>query len=251
MTSSRSKLRRIIGGTMLPKAILFDLDDTILSFDGAADMAWKDICGTFIKRMNPSFDDKDLLKSINRVRKWYWGDPERHKAGRMDMMKSRREIVKMALQELQYEDDKAACDMADCYTQLQNEYICLFPDSIHTLDKLKALGIRMALITNGPSEIQRGKINRFCLSGYFDFCLIEGEVGYGKPDTRVFEMALEKLKCSADEVWMVGDNLVWDVEAPQRIGIYAIWNNFRKEQLPKGSTIIPDRIIHSIAQLLE
>lgn len=108
----------------------------------------------------------------------------------------------------------------------------------------------MVLITNGSAEKQRGKINRFCLSGFFEFCLIEGEVGVGKPDTRVFEIALQNLGLGPEDVWMVGDNLVWDVEAPQKLGIYSVWNDFRKTGLPENSTIIPDRIINEISELL-
>jgi len=63
-------------------------------------------------------------------------------------------------------------------------------------------------------------------------------------------MALQKLNLTAEEVWMVGDNLVWDVEAPKKIGIYAVWNDYRKKGLPKGSTILPDRIINDISELI-
>ena len=235
---------------MLPKAILFDLDDTIISFDGAADLAWEESCNLFVKSGNITFDGKTLLESINKVRRWYWGDTERHRIGRMDIVKARREIVRMALNELGFFDDISAYNMADSYSKLQEELISLFPDSIDILEKLKTLRIRMVLITNGTSEKQRAKINRFCLADFFEFCLIEEELGVGKPNPRVFEIALEKLGLRADEVWMVGDNLVWDIDAPQKVGIFAIWNDFRNKGLPKDSTIVPDRIINSISELI-
>ena len=235
---------------MLPKAILFDLDDTIISFDGAADFAWEEICKVFIETEKPTFNADELKQSINKTRKWFWSDPQRHKSGRMDMVKARREIVKLAFKELNFSDEDKTIQTADSYSKLQDELICLFPNSIKTLQKLKDLGVRMVLITNGTSEKQRGKINRFCLSGFFEFCLIEEEVGFGKPDPRVFEMALKELKLRANEVWMVGDNLVWDIEAPQKVGIFSIWNDFRQKGLPKDSSIIPDRIICDICELL-
>lgn len=235
---------------MLPKAILFDLDDTIVSFGGAGELAWKETCDAFVAGTDVVFDGSTLLDKINNVRKWYWSSPERHKTGRMDLIKARREIVKMALNELQYYDGENAEKAADAYSKRQEELICLFPDSINTLKELKSRGIRMALVTNGSSETQRRKINRFYLSGYFEFCLIEEEAGYGKPDIRVYEIALEKLSLEPHEVWMVGDNLEWDVEAPQKAGIFSVWNDYGKKGLPKASKIIPDRIIHSISELL-
>lgn len=166
------------------------------------------------------------------------------------MIKARREIVKAALRELQYFDEVKAYEMADNYSRLQEELICLFPNSIETLEKLKALGVRMALITNGSSEKQRGKINRFCLSEFFEFCLVEEEVGFGKPDTRVFEIALQKFSLKAEEVWMVGDNLVWDIEAPKKVGIFSVWNDYKGSGLQADSPIVPDRIISDISELL-
>jgi putative hydrolase of the HAD superfamily len=235
---------------MLPKAILFDLDDTIISFDGVTDIAWKETCDSFVKSEKTFFCAKQLFESIGKTRNWYWSDADRHRKGRMNMIKARREIVKMALTELQYFDEVKAYEMADNYSRLQEELICLFPNSIETLEKLKALGVRMALITNGSSEKQRGKINRFCLSEYFEFCLVEEEVGYGKPDIRVFVLALQILNLKAEEVWMVGDNLLWDIEAPKKVGIFSIWNDYKGKGLQPDSPIIPDKIISDISELL-
>jgi putative hydrolase of the HAD superfamily len=50
---------------------------------------------------------------------------------------------------------------------------------------------------------------------------------------------------------MVGDNLAWDIEAPQKLGIYAVWNDYDKAGLPKNTTVVHGRIIHSISELLD
>jgi putative hydrolase of the HAD superfamily len=49
---------------------------------------------------------------------------------------------------------------------------------------------------------------------------------------------------------MIGDNLEWEVEVPQRLGIYAIWMDALGEGLPAHSTVTPDRIIRSLTELL-
>lgn len=236
---------------MYPKAILFDLDDTIISFDGVTEAAWKETCYSFVEEMHTSFSSNVLLEQIRKVRGWYWNDPERHRIGRFNILKARREIVKLAMEELQYFDEESACRLADNYSRRQKELIHLLPDSITTLERLKALNIRMALITNGTADEQRGKLTRFNLEDYFELCLIEEEVGCGKPDVRVFEMALKKLELKADEVWMVGDNLVWDIEAPQKLGIFSVWNDYKRKGLPENSNIVPDRIINTIGELPE
>ena len=68
-------------------------------------------------------------------------------------------------------------------------------------------GCRLALLTNGGSKGQRLKIDRFNLAMLFDVILIEGEVGFGKPDPRIYTKALAALDVPASEAWMIGDNL--------------------------------------------
>lgn len=236
---------------MLPKAILLDLDDTIVSYDGASDIAWLEMCDTFMVREKVSFSREILIEKLYEIRRWYWGDVERNRIGRQDMLQARWGIIKKALNELQYFDEAQIYQMAENYNQRQEELICLFPDSLPALGKIKSSGIRMALVTNGNQEKQRKKIKQFGLSDYIEFSLIEGELGFGKPDLRIFELALAKLELKAEEVWMVGDNLLFDVDAPQKIGIYSIWNDYRKTGLPPDSTVLPDRIINSISELID
>ena len=76
------------------------------------------------------------------------------------------------------------------------------------------------MITNGSGEGQRAKIERFDLARHFDHFFIEGELGYGKPDRRVYLGAMAALGSEPAETWCVGDNLEWEVAAPQRLGIY-------------------------------
>jgi putative hydrolase of the HAD superfamily len=49
---------------------------------------------------------------------------------------------------------------------------------------------------------------------------------------------------------MVGDNLEWEIMAPQRLGIYAIWHDGYGVGLPPNSPIRPDRIIRRLSELL-
>jgi putative hydrolase of the HAD superfamily len=235
---------------MFPQAILFDLDDTIISYNHASERAWQQACRSFVANHQVPFDADTLLEAVNRQKDWYWSDPERHRTGRLNMMQARRVIVKTALAELQYHDENAAMAMADNVSKLQTELIQLFPESIHTLEKLKSAGVRMALITNGMIENQRPKIDRFDFARFFEFWLIEEEVGFGKPDLRIFQLALQKLRLGPEQVWMVGDNLSFDIEAAQKVGIYTIWNDYKKQGLPLDSPIKPDRIIGDISELL-
>jgi putative hydrolase of the HAD superfamily len=100
------------------------------------------------------------------------------------------------------------------------------------LDRLKELGIKLALITNGAAEPQRAKVVRFALEHRFDHIQIEGKHGFGKPEERAYKHALEVLGVGSQETWMVGDNLEWEIVAPQRLGIYGIWHDGHGVGLP-------------------
>jgi putative hydrolase of the HAD superfamily len=70
--------------------------------------------------------------------------------------------------------------LADAYNALHDEELSPFPDAHETLDRLKELGIKLALITNGAAEPQRAKVVRFALEHRFDRIQIEGEHGFGQ-----------------------------------------------------------------------
>ena len=55
-----------------------------------------------------------------------------------------------------------------------------------------------------------------------------------------------------EDCWIVGDNLEWEVAAPQRLGIYAIWRDPRGDgALPSDSTVTPDRVVTKLTDLLD
>jgi putative hydrolase of the HAD superfamily len=70
------------------------------------------------------------------------------------------------------------------------------------------------------------------------------------PETS-FLYAMSALGVEAHETWIVGDNLEWEVAAPQKLGIFAIWHDGFGKGLPEGSAVRPDRVIRAISELLK
>ncbi|MSS73892.1 MAG: HAD family hydrolase [Candidatus Latescibacteria bacterium] len=232
---------------LFPKAILLDLDDTILSY-GSPAQCWQEVCGRFVVR--EGFQPQPVLKAILERGVWYWGDPDRHRRGRLDLGMARREVVAMAFLKLGLDNAGLANEIADAYTVAREEALQPFPGAMEALRRLRAHGVKLALLTNGAAEPQRFKVEKFGLTSFFDLILIEGEFGAGKPDARVYRHALEMLGVTPGEAWMVGDNLEWEVAAPQRLGIKGIWNDFAGTGLPEGSDVRPYRIIRSLTELI-
>ena len=234
----------------LPRAVLLDLDDTILDDTGGLISSWREACVAHRATMN-GFEPEAVFEAIDRTREWYWSDPERHRAGRLELQWARGEVVRLALADIGVDDPKLALRIGETYHALRDQGIRPFAEAVATVRWMREQGCRLALLTNGGSRGQREKINRFDLAGLFDTILVEGEVGFGKPDPRIYTRALSELDVAADQAWMVGDNLEWDVAGPQREGITGIWIDARGRGLPPGHHVRPDRIISRLADLKE
>lgn len=234
----------------LPDFLLLDLDDTILDDTATGDRCWESLCISYAPQLNHISPDQ-LLFAINQSRKWFWSDPKRHCNGRLDLKSARRQVVAIAFSQLQIDNDKISQEIADSFTTMREEFIQPFPDSLETLRKLQDQGIHMGLITNGSAEFQRIKIRRMNLEQYFDFILVEGEFGIGKPDKRVFKYALEQFSISPIQTCMIGDNLEVDIRPAQELGMSTVWVDCNKVGLLADSSVLPTLKIHSLVELLE
>jgi len=232
----------------LPNVILLDLDDTILDDTGGAVQSWSDACFAHAGELG-DLDPAVLLEAIHEVRVWYWSDPERHRVGRLDLLAATQRVVEMAMERLGAALPEAAARIAGDYRARRDAMLEPFAEAVETVEWLRASGCRLALLTNGAAAAQREKVHRFDLARLFDLVLIEGELGYGKPDPRIYEHALARLGTRPEEAWMVGDNLEWDVAQPQRMGIRGVWIDRWGRGAPPERGVRPDRVIGRLAEL--
>ncbi len=125
---------------------------------------------------------------------------------------------------------------------------CLpFPEVEAELHDLKRR-YRLGLLTNGAPDLQRSKIEGAHLPDVFDAVLISGEVGVGKPEPRVFEVAVAALGASVIETVMVGDNPSRDILGARRAGMRSVWINRDGQRLPEGAAVA-DAEIASLVEL--
>jgi len=234
----------------LPRAMLIDMDDTILSAHGHPEIAWNIVATEFAGELG-QFSPRQVADAIADTARGFWAV-----AGaewRLKLAEARAEVVRRGLAKLAGGaalPADLAVRLAERFTTYRDEQMFVFPGAHDAIDALKARGVKLALVTNGAADIQRGKIERFALAHRFDHIQIEGEHGFGKPEERAYRHAMDALGVTAGETWMIGDNLEWEVVVPQRLGIYAIWIDVHGDGLPEGTTVKPDRIIHSLTELL-
>ncbi|MBN2115547.1 MAG: HAD family hydrolase [Anaerolineales bacterium] len=234
----------------LPDFLLLDLDDTILDYTAPGERCWENLCVSFAPKVAPVTAGQ-LLAAIDQSREWFWSDPQRFDTWRLDLKGARRLVLARAFSLLQVDNLKVSEEIADAFTTLREEMVQPFPGALGTLRTLHDRGIHMGLITNGSAEFQRAKVRRFELEQYFDFILIEGEFGVGKPDPRVFKHGLDQFGAPPEQAWMIGDNLEFDIRPAQELGMDTVWVNYARSSLSASSSVKPTRTIHSLAELIE
>lgn len=232
-----------------PKAFLIDLDDTLISAYGNPGAAWERVVAGYADRLGEDASRR-LAAEINDTAQNFWSDTNRHREWRHKLHDARRRIVAEVLQRRAVHDATLAREIADRYSQLRDEEMHLFPYAVDLLGHFRERGVRLCLITNGAGPAQRAKIERFGLGGFFDHIQIEGEHGFGKPELRAYAHALQQLSVSAGDTWIMGDNLVWEVQAPQKLGLHAIWYDRDGRGVPEGSDVKPDCIISCLSELM-
>lgn len=238
--------------TIVPRAILFDLDETILT-EGHRGTILGIIAEEFARELAPH-GPAEVAAKLDAAFDAFWGVSPGARATRLaggrGIRHIRETVISECLVRIGIGSPTLAKVLCDRFMELRAESTRLFPGARETVVALRQRGVRLALITNGAADVQRAKLERFNLTALFDHIQIEGEQGFGKPEEIAYTHAMSALATVPGETWMVGDSLEWEVAAPQRLGIFAIWHDHRRHGLPVGTAIKPNRIIQSVTELM-
>ena len=107
---------------------------------------------------------------------------------------------------------------------------------------------KVGIITNGSTQRQKAKIFNTNLNKYFETIIISEEVGFSKPDKRIFELALNKLNLQPENTLFVGDDLEKDIAGPQNANIKGVW--FNPQKIKNTTKIQPYAEINTLDSLL-
>jgi 2-haloacid dehalogenase len=223
------------------KYLLFDLDNTLLDYNQAEDIA---LSSTF-KDLHIT-DDWEAIKSVyNKINLGYWRAFEEKKI-KLEYLKTARfqDLIDNvpALQHLEAQ----LC--SDTYLHYLSEQIHLITGAIELLEKLHGK-FNLSLVTNGIAMVQHRRICKSGFDRYFKDIFISEEIGYSKPDPAFFYHALGMLgKPAPWTVLVVGDNLLSDIGGAMNVGLDACW--FNPSQMENNSDILPTFIISQLSDLI-
>lgn len=127
----------------------------------------------------------------------------------------------------------------------------LYPDVLPTLERL-AQSYRLGILANQPEET-RAALDRDGVSGFVDIWVVSDEVGFAKPDPRIFVHAVDKTGCRPEQAAFVGNRLDNDVRPAKAVGLRTVWL-LRGEAPPEPTPeqlAEPDLVVSSLADVPE
>lgn len=256
------------------RAILFDLDDTLLVDEAVSQEALEQVARQAEEKfhIDPALLVRDaavIAQELWRAGECYpfcrsigisafeclWGnflgDSKDLTKLREWSQRYREEVFEKALQAQQgsFSEVKVVVrSLAQEFSFLRRQQQRLFPKTREVLEQLSSQ-FKLGLLTNGASDLQREKIAASGCEDLFSAIVISGEHGIGKPEPAIFERLLQELGITSSEAMMVGNSLERDIAGARAAGMVSVWMRLPGEE---GSPmIVPDFTISHLGQLLE
>ncbi len=253
------------------KAVLFDLDDTVLVEVASAEAAFIDTCRLVQDKFGLDPHDFHTILRQKAKKIWYDASPAREYCVRVSVSHweglwaryegadpelkilhdwagtYRLQSWSQALGAFDIDDPAFAAQLGEEFPRQRRQRHHVYPDVepvLQSLGKTHKLG----LITNGLPCLQREKIKGSGLGHYFDATVISGDVGRAKPDPIIFMTLLSRLGVQPNQAIMVGNSVSSDIGGAQNVGMKGILVD-RGDIHGPDDAVIPDGIIESLTEL--
>jgi putative hydrolase of the HAD superfamily len=203
----------------LPAAVLFDLDDTLHDAAGLEAEMWTDLSAAVHDEL-PDVDATAMRERWLAARDTLYAGVLN---GRFDIDAYRRAHLTETLSPWGTPSD-ALMERTLALRHAQLDRARFVEHATELLAQLRAAGVRTGLLTNGPSWMQRHKVEVLELEPQLDALAISEEIGAAKPDPAAFAAALDLLGAEPGETVMVGDHVELDVRGALAAGFLgAVW----------------------------
>ncbi len=189
----------------IPDAVLFDLDNTLYSYEEAHLIAQEAVKEKTLRML--SISPKDFDDAYSQAKKNIKAKLKNTAAShsRLLYLQNMLEILKLGTQIL------LALDLEQTYWRKFLGHAILFDDVKEFLEELNLLNIPAAIITDLTVQIQFRKIIYFGLDKYFKHVITSEESGFDKPHESSFKLAIDKLQPKGNCIWMIGDDPIKDI----------------------------------------
>ncbi|MEL6151570.1 MAG: HAD family hydrolase [Chloroflexota bacterium] len=239
------------------KAVLFDLDDTLIS--------WADFDGDYYSLEKPRFEGLQTYlaqnghtvptvdRMIDQFRDFAQADWER---GRETLIAPHMPQILVRVLE-QFDIDAEAIGMdavIEAYGWTRVNGTTVFEEVPDTLKTLLANDIKIGIVTNAfqTMSMRDHELEAHGLLQYFASCRFSAaDVGHLKPHPAIFEAALDCIGTEPEETVFVGDSLTADIAGANRVGMKTVWRDtgYHSSRMSLGM-IEPNATIKRLDEML-
>lgn len=187
------------------KAVIFDLDNTILNRTMTFDGFTQSLIKTYFGHLEST---EDISKRIIELDQ--------------DGYKDKPLLFNELLNELPWAEHPPHAELMEFYGREYVRSSVLMEQAREVVQHLRGK-YQTGLITNGQTDIQYGKIDQLGIREDYDHIIVSEEAGVKKPDPRIFQLALDHFGLSPEQCIYIGDHPVNDIEGAASVGMSTIW----------------------------
>jgi putative hydrolase of the HAD superfamily len=207
--------------------VFFDLDHTLWDFDKNSEMTFDRI----FKKNYPHIKTEDFIEKYTPINqacwKLYQHDKITHEQLRYNRLRFSFDALNVQI------SDEEIDQIAQDYIEFLTDNNHLLDGAIEVLDYLKPK-YKLHIITNGFAKVQDKKIGIAALAGYFSTITNSELAGVKKPNSIIFDYAINLAQASKEKSIMIGDCLDADVNGALNAGLDAIFFNEKKIEVPQN-----------------
>ncbi|HTJ56733.1 MAG TPA: HAD family hydrolase [Devosiaceae bacterium] len=215
------------------KAVLFDLDETLILRSGAIRAFIKDQYARFAPRLGGIGEEEYIARFLETEMNGVIG----------------KDVAYPKFVDLMGIAEVSSDELLEDYRQHYADFASPSPGAVETVRTLHEWGMKTGILTNGNVRVQNAKIDAIGLRDALDAIIISEAVGLRKPDPAIFELAVASLGVGAASTLFVGDNPEVDIVGGAKAGLQTAW--FRNGLAwPEGLEPRADVDIDSVSEIL-
>jgi len=199
------------------KAVIFDIDDTLIDFTETKNLAIKES----VKAMIDKGIDEDFDSLHKEFKRFYW---ERG-------IEDQQIFQKFFIEKYGKIDYPVLASAILAYRKAKEGVLKPYPGAKNLLIQLKERGLKLAILSDAPKLEAYLRLCSVSFDDFFDLILTKDDVGVSKPHSKGFEIILKEFDIKAEECLMIGDAPDKDMEGAKKLGMMTILANYGSKKI--------------------
>jgi putative hydrolase of the HAD superfamily len=217
------------------KAIIFDLDNTLIDFMKMKYMSMEAAAAAMIDAGLKHNKDRIMRKLFRLYDQYGWED--------------QTIFQKYLMEEAGKVEYRVLANAINAYRRVRHSFLEPFPHVMETLLELRKKGIKLAIVSDAPKLKAWIRLTAMKIDRFFDVIVGFEDTKQRKPSKKPFEVALKKLRVKADMCLMIGDMPERDIKGAKKLGMQSCFAKYGCLKCPPRTNA--DYEIGDISELLK